>query len=102
VLAHDVLAPYPGVEERFQRSPDLRAALRVTTIVCGLALIADALLRLLAALLLPVSQAATAVTALTVATVVIMIGWLRFYVPHRAQTGERRSGGAADRPADAG
>jgi hypothetical protein len=76
-----------GVEDRFQGSSELRSVLRVSTAVWGLLLLADGLLRLLAALLLPVPQAATAATVLTIATVAVLVGWLRFYLPPRIQAG---------------
>ena len=72
-----------GFAARYEHSPDLRAALRVTTAVWGVVLLADAALRLAAVALLPVPDAATAATALTIATVVVLVGWLRFYLPRR-------------------
>jgi hypothetical protein len=72
-----------GFAARYEQSPDLRAALRVTTAVWGVVLLADAALRLTAVALLPVPDAATAATALTIATVVVLVGWLRFYLPRR-------------------
>jgi hypothetical protein len=91
VLFH-VLAPLAGARlpggeagfaERYETSAELRSALRVTTAVWGAVLLADAALRLAAVALLPVTDAATAATALTIATVVVLVGWLRFYLPRR-------------------
>jgi hypothetical protein len=91
VLYH-LLAPLAGARSpegeagfaaRYEGSADLRAALRVTTRVWGVVLLADGALRLAAVTLLPVTEAATAATALTIATVVILVGWLRFYLPRR-------------------
>jgi hypothetical protein len=70
-------------DRRFERSPDLRATLRISTAVWGFVLLADACLRLTAVALLSVSAAASAATILTIATVVILVGWLRFYLPRR-------------------
>ncbi|MEO8750449.1 MAG: VC0807 family protein, partial [Allobranchiibius sp.] len=90
LLAPLVAAREPGgraaFDRRFEDSPELRSALRVTTAVWGVVLLGDAALRLLAVLLLPVTAAATAATALTIATVVILVGWLRFYLPRRVRT----------------
>lgn len=91
-LLFDLLAPLvaakqsggrAGFEQRYDQSPELRSALRTTTAVWALVLLADAVLRLSAVLLLPVAAAATAATGLTITTVVVLVGWLRFYLPRR-------------------
>jgi hypothetical protein len=83
-LAAPRLAGGPAAfQSRFEASADLRSALRVTTAVWGAVLLADAALRLAAVLLLPTTDAATAATVLTIATVLVLVGWLRFYLPRR-------------------
>ena len=95
-LLFHLLAPLagprlPGGEaefaRRFDTSARLRSALILSTVVWGVVLLGDAALRLAAVLLLPVSSAATAATVLTIATVVVLVGWLRFYLPRRVLTG---------------
>lgn len=76
----------PAFDHRFDHSPELRSALRVTTAVWGVVLLGDAALRLLAVVLLSVTAAATAATALTITTMVILVGWLRFHLPRRVRT----------------
>jgi len=94
-LLYHLLAPLaaarlPGGAPEFQRRYDesarLRSLLRLSTVVWGLVLLADAGLRLTAVLVLPVSEAASAATVLTIATVVVLVAWLRFYLPRDVLT----------------
>ncbi len=68
---------------RYDDTPHMRHALRVSTLAWGIVLLTDATLRLVAVLSLSVSAAASAATALTIITVIILIGSLRFYLPGR-------------------
>lgn len=71
--------------ERWQNDPQVRSSLRITTLVWGLVLLADATLRLIAVLVLPVPEAAAMATVLTILTVVVLVGFLRFYLPRHAR-----------------
>jgi len=64
-----------------------RAATRTGTVVWGVGLLLDAVLRVVLVLALPVSTAAGAVTALTFVTVVVLVGWMRWYLPRRIRAG---------------
>lgn len=73
-----------GPAEGWRRAtPRQRSAMRTGTVVVGAVLVLDALLRVTAVLLLPVSTAAGVVTALTIATVVVIVGWMRWFLPRR-------------------
>ena len=76
-------SPANRFADRYDQSTDLRSALRLTTAVWGIVLLIDAALRIAAVLLLPVAAAATAAALLTIATVIVLVGWLRFYLPRR-------------------
>lgn len=72
--------------EGWRRAPERnRTAMRVATLVWGVGLLLDAVIRVALAFTLPVSTATGAVTALTFVTVIALVGWMRWYLPRHAR-----------------
>jgi hypothetical protein len=71
---------------------DTRHALRVATAAWGVGLLADAVLRVVIVLTLDPDTAAGAVTALTLVTIALLLGWMRWYLPSRVRPGQVPAG----------
>jgi len=84
MVTHGDPAKASALDARWDSSPGFRSTQRLMTGVWGAGLLADAAVRLVLIMMLPVSTAAAASTGILIATFVLLIAWTRLYLPRRA------------------
>lgn len=80
------MAADAGFSRRWDESADFRWTLRVVSLVWGVGLLLDAAARVVLALTLPVATAATAISGLTLVTVVVLLSWMLWFLRQRSRT----------------